>query len=207
MKKIFYLLITRYFHLVIFYSSLSHEKLKPTVVPQIKKKVWTKRSFCWTVFLAEWVLCNILSAECAIGFFTVEERFASTGILKRVFWHEFLISPPWAKFVFTCTGHQICHLQFILRKVREEIYFLNSVILFILYWQITCNNLDVIELPLPVIPWVLLVAFFGGVDLISVSISLSFSNSRREGNPHWSTCQLVPYDAESSGWIENIFSF
>lgn len=109
---------------------------------------------------------------------------------KRVFWHEFLISPPWAKFVLTWTGHQFCDLQFILKKIKEEICFFNSVLNIILYWQITCNNLDVIKLPLTGISWVLLLAGFSGVDLISFSIKLSFSNSRRERYPHWSTLQL-----------------
>lgn len=104
---------------------------------------------------------------------------------KRMFWHEFLISSPWAKFVLSCTGHQFCYSQFIQRKVKEEICSPNSVLIFILYWQITCNNLDVIELPLPVISWVLLVTLFVGVDLISFSVSLPLWNSRREGNPLW----------------------
>lgn len=79
---------------------------------------------------------------------------------KRMFWHEFLISFPWVKFVFSCTAHQFHYSQFILEKVKEEICPLNSVLIFILYWQITCKNLDIIELPLPLISQVLLVALF-----------------------------------------------
>lgn len=72
------LLIRLYLHSVIFYSSFLQEKLKSTVVPEIK--VWTKRYFCRTIFPAEQVLGDVLSA---IKFCTVKERFASAGELKK----------------------------------------------------------------------------------------------------------------------------
>lgn len=140
---------------------ISYEKLKPTVIPQKKERSepkGLKTAGPFSLLNGVWVKFLVLNVQLNSAW-QRRDLHPQTD-WKRMLWHEFLISSPWAKFVLTCTGHQFCYSQFILRKVKEEIRSPNSLLIFIFYWQITCNNLDVIELPLPVISWILLAAFF-----------------------------------------------
>lgn len=140
---------------------IPYKKLKPTVIPQKKERSEQKglkiaRPF--SLLNGFWVKFLVLNVQ--LNSALQRRDLHPQTDWKRMFWHEFLISSPWAKFVLTCPDQQFCYSQFILRKMKEKICSPNPVLIFILYWQITCNNLDVIELPLPLISWVLLVSFF-----------------------------------------------